>query len=64
MQVIEASVFGDEGPSRLRVAGMQFAVWAFKHAARKDLAAAAPGILWKLWGDPGNNCLPFVWEWA
>ena len=43
---------------RLKQAGMEFAVWVFKHASAGQLQAAAPKILQALLAllDDGESC--------
>eukprot|EP00873_Tetraselmis_striata_P043262 jgi/Tetstr1/463526/TSEL_008405.t1 len=45
LKVIFSSVGGDSSTQRLKNAGMEFAVWVFKHAKDEQLKPVAPGIL-------------------
>lgn len=49
LQVISDAVY-NTAPS-LRQAGMEFAVWVFKHGASEQLERAAPDILQGLWAQ-------------
>ncbi len=44
-QVIFACVYGVDTSLRLKQAGMEFAVWVFRNAAREQLAPAAAIVL-------------------
>jgi Proteasome stabiliser len=44
-QVIFACVYGADTTLRLKQAGMEYAVWVFKHAADAQLAPMAPVVL-------------------
>lgn len=43
-----ACIYGSDTTVKLKQAGMEFAVWVFKHAATEQLTDAAPGILKRL----------------
>jgi len=45
VQVIFACVYGKQKTLRLQQAGMEFAVWTFKHASPERLAPVAPSVL-------------------
>ena len=45
MQVIFACVYGADTTLRLKQAGMEYAVWVFKHADDAQLAPMAPVVL-------------------
>ena len=45
MQAIFSCVYGEGTTVRLKQAGMEFAVWVFKHASDEQLLPAAPKIL-------------------
>ncbi len=45
MQTVTVCLFGAQTTPRLRQAGMEFAVWVFKHAEPSQLAPAAATIL-------------------
>ena len=58
LQAIFECVYGPGTTVRLKQAGMEFAVWVFKHASAGQLQAAAPEILRALLAllDDGESC--------
>lgn len=60
-QVIFACVYGKQKTLRLQQAGMEFAVWTFKHASPERLAPVAPSVLAGLLTllDEGIETIPF-----
>ena len=59
-QTVTVCLYGQSTTPRLRQAGMEFAVWVFKHAAPAQLAPAAPSILdgcLQLLDDGGLACV-------
>lgn len=57
LQVISDAVY-NTAPS-LRQAGMEFAVWVFKHGASEQLEKAAPDILQGLWAQLEAGSIAF-----
>ena len=45
LQAIYECLYGRGTTGRLKQAGMEFAVWTFKHGASSQLEEAGPGIL-------------------
>ncbi len=45
LQTVCECVYGEQSSMRLRQAGMEYAVWVFKHARTQQLASMGPVIL-------------------
>ena len=60
LQAIYEYLYGRGTTGRLKQAGMEFAVWTFKHGASSQLEEAGPGILQALLSllEDGAPCIP------
>jgi hypothetical protein len=62
MQAIYECLYGGGTTGRLKQAGMEFAVWLFKHGASSQLEEAGPRILQALLALLEDGNLPLLYS--